>query len=185
MYDLSRNYHFDATTFLISGHRMAEAYLDLAKVYVTCPPREEASIVAGYVHVDPHNQYDVEPHVESNSEPYVESNVEPHVEPHVDALLGYYLVAIAAGALCLLVVLVWARRARNTKVAAATAAADRSNFALGNPSMTKGAMGVGALDADGSGTVGNFSIYGGADGWDDETYGEEEEGEVAAMPGIL
>ena len=38
MYDLSRNYHFDATSFLISGHRMAEAYLDLAKANVTCPP---------------------------------------------------------------------------------------------------------------------------------------------------
>jgi hypothetical protein len=144
MYDLSRNYHFDDTSFLISGHRMAEAYIDLAKVYVTCPLRGEANIAA----------------------------------PHVDALLGNHLVAIAAGALCLLVVLVWARRARNEKVAVASA--DRS--ALGKSSMTKGALGVEALDADGSGTLGDFSIYGGADGGD-ETYGEEDEGK--AVPGIV
>jgi hypothetical protein len=44
---------------------------------------------------------------------------------------------------------------------------------LRKSSVTKGALGVEALDADGSGTLGNFTIYGGADGGDDETYGEE------------
>ena len=177
MYDLSRNYHFDATTFLISGHRMAEAYIDLAKVYVPCG---EASIAAGNAHVDPHNEYDnSEPHVESNIESKSEPHVESNVEPHVDALLGYYLVAIAAGALCLFVVLVWARRARNAKFANADAV--RSNYALRKSSVTKGALGVEALDADGSGTLGNFTIYGGADGGDDETYGEEGE----AVPEIV
>ena len=75
---------------------MAEAYIDLAKVYVTCG---EASIAAGNAHVDPHNEYgNSEPHVESNIESKSEPHVESNVEPHVDALLGYYLVAIAAGA---------------------------------------------------------------------------------------
>ena len=37
MEDLSRNYHFDAPSFLIGGHRIAQAYQAAAQASVTCP----------------------------------------------------------------------------------------------------------------------------------------------------
>ncbi|KAL3816001.1 hypothetical protein ACHAXA_010661 [Cyclostephanos tholiformis] len=97
-----------------------------------------------------------------------------------NVLLGCYLVLIAALIVYLPVAFKRARGARD--VPDAPPAGD-SNFAPEKSSIaTRGGVGVEALDADGSTTLGNFSID---DGDMESTLKEEVENGATALPGIV
>jgi hypothetical protein len=100
-----------------------------------------------------------------------------------NVLLGCYLVVIAAVVLYLAWVLVWARRERNA--ANATSIPSNSTFTPGDLTKAKGAVGCKALDADGSGMLGYFSIDGGAENGNMELTLKDKEDGAAGMPGIV
>ena len=99
-----------------------------------------------------------------------------------NVFFGCYLILIAALIAYLPVAI---KRAREARDSVDIPPAGDSNIEMEKSSTTtrRGAVGVEALDADGSGTLGNFSI----DDSDMEPTSNEEEEKSgsAAMPGIV